>query len=92
MKSTEGAYDFADDDLIGCIEISWDNWLVLSGIPFPDFNLIPSWLSNYINFKIWDEITHPFPDLNIAAVEVWELISDFISHFIMDVIIHPFWD
>ena len=33
-----------------------------------------------------------FPKLNGATIEVWEWISNFIPHFIMDVIIHPCWD
>ena len=24
------------------------------------FNFIPAWISNYLHFKIWDEITYPF--------------------------------
>ena len=23
--------------------------------------LIPAWISNYIHYKLWDEITYPFP-------------------------------
>ena len=36
--------------------------------------------------KVWDEITYPFPNLNGAAIEVWEWVSNFIRHYIMDVI------
>ena len=42
--------------------------------------------------KVWNDITYPFPDFNGATVEVWEWISNFISHFIMDVITYPCWD
>ena len=31
---------------------------------------------------MWDKITYPFPNFNGAAVEVWEWISNFISHSI----------
>ena len=33
--------------------------------------------------EVWDEITHPFPNFNGCAVEVWEWISNFIpqSHY-----------
>ena len=31
--------------------------------------------------KVWDEITNPFPNFNIATIEVWEWISNFIPHF-----------
>ena len=33
-------------------------------------------MSNYIHYKVWDEITYPFPNLNGKTVEVWEWISD----------------
>ena len=36
---------------------------------------------NYLPYKVWDEITHPFSNLNSATVEVWERISNFILHF-----------
>ena len=32
--------------------------------------LIPVWISNYIQYKVWDEITYPFPNFNGATVEV----------------------
>ena len=35
--------------------------------------------------KRWDEITYSFPNFNGVAVEVWEWISNFIPHFIIDV-------
>ena len=28
--------------------------------------LIPAWISNYIHYKVWDEITYPFPNFNSA--------------------------
>ena len=34
-------------------------------------------------WKVWDEITDPFPT---------ELISNFTQHFMMDVIIYPYWN
>ena len=42
--------------------------------------------------EVWDDITCPFSNFNGWTIEVREWISDFISHFIMDVIIHPCWD
>ena len=41
--------------------------------------------------KVWDVITYPFPNFNGATIEVWEWISNFIPHFIMDVITHLIW-
>ena len=34
------------------------------------FNFKPSWISNYIHYKVWDEITYPFLNFNGATVEV----------------------
>ena len=28
------------------------------------------WISNYIHYKVWDEITYPFLNFNGATVEV----------------------
>ena len=38
---------------------------------------------------MWDQITYPFPNFNGCTVEVWEWISNFIPHFIRDVITYP---
>ena len=40
-----------------------------------------AWISNYINHKMWDEITYPFSNQWCAAIEVWEWICNFIPHF-----------
>ena len=32
-------------------------------------DLIPAWISSYICYNTWDEITYPFPNLNSAAIE-----------------------
>ena len=32
--------------------------------------LIPVWISNYIHYKLWDEITYPFLNFNSCTVEV----------------------
>ena len=32
--------------------------------------LIPAWISNYIQYNVWDEITYPFLNFNGATVEV----------------------
>ena len=39
--------------------------------------------------KVWDEITYLFTNFNGYAVEVWEWVSNFIPHFVMDVITYP---
>ena len=35
---------------------------------------------------MWDDISYPFPNVNGAAVEVWEWISNSTPHFKMDII------
>ena len=27
--------------------------------------------SNYMHYKMWDEITYPFPNFQVCTVEVW---------------------
>ena len=39
--------------------------------------------------ELWDELRYPFPNFNSATVEVWGWISNFIPHFIMNVITYP---
>ena len=51
------------------------------------FTLFPAWISNHMPIEVWDEITYPFLNFNGAIDEVSEWISNFIPHFIMDVII-----
>ena len=50
------------------------------------------WVSNYINYKVWGEIIHPFPNFKGYSVEVWGWISNGILHFMMSVITYPCWD
>ena len=38
-------------------------------------------MCKYIDCKVWDEITYPFPNFNDEAVEIWEWISNFIPHY-----------
>ena len=52
----------------------------------------PAWISNHLPGKGWDEITYPSINCNGCTVEAWELIGNFIPHFIMDVIDYPCWD
>ena len=42
---------------------------------------MPAWINTDIHYKVWDEITNPFPNFNGATVAVWEWISNFIPHF-----------
>ena len=36
--------------------------------------------------KVWDELTYPFLSFNGCTVEVYEWLSNFIQHSMMDVI------
>ena len=42
--------------------------------------LIPTLISNYTHYKVWDEFTYPFPNFNGSTVEVWLWRSNFIPH------------
>ena len=41
---------------------------------------------------MWNEIVNPFPNFKGYTVEVWEWKSNYIPHFITDVITYPHWD
>ena len=51
--------------------------------------LLLVWITSHMPCKMWDEITYPF--LNFNTVEVWEWISNFFSHFVIDLITYPCW-
>ena len=42
--------------------------------------------------KMWDGVIYPFLNFNGCTVEVYEWISNFIPHFIMDVITYAWCD
>ena len=68
--------------------------LTISQCPFHWHGLtsIPTRISKYIHCKVWDDNPLSFPKLNICTVEIREWISNFISHFTVDVITYPCWD
>ena len=47
------------------------NYLNITG-PFYQhgLTLIPAWISNYIHYKVWDEIIYPFLNFNGVNFEV----------------------
>ena len=49
-------------------------------------------MGNYIYYKVRDEITYPFPNVNGATVYVWEWTSNFILLSTGHVIANPCWD
>ena len=42
--------------------------------------------------KVWFEIIYSFPNFNSCTIDVWEAMSNFIPHFIIDVITYLYWD
>ena len=66
--------------------------LQLDPLYWHGFISIQAWISNYIRYNVWDEITNPFPNFNGATVEVWEWISNLIPQFTEHMIIYPCWD
>ena len=52
-------------------------------------NSIPAWISNYVHYKV--KLIYSFPNFN-ATVKVLEWVSNFIPHFVMNVIIYPCWN
>ena len=53
--------------------------------------LIQAWVSNHMPSEVWGESKYPFKNFNGATVEVWEWITNFIPHILMDVISYPWW-
>ena len=47
-------------------------------------NSVPAGISNHTLSKLWVKIIHPFPNSNGSAIQAWELISNFISHDILE--------
>ena len=68
-----------------CLFLQQLSWEWLEGIA----TILACWS---LEPEMWDEITSPFPNFNCATIEVCEWISNFIPHFIMDVITNPCWD
>ena len=69
-----------------------DAWSSKGPFYKPGLTLISSRMSNYIHYKVWDEITYPFPNFNGAVIEVCSWLSNFIPHFTVHVINHQCWD
>ena len=45
-----------------------------------------------MHFKVWDEITDPFTDLNDCTIVAWELISNLFTCSLMDVVTYQCWN
>ena len=46
--------------------------------------------SNLMSIKMWDELTYISLNFNDATVEVWEFISNYIPHIMVDMITYPY--
>ena len=73
--------------------IGYDDSSISPEAPFTGMGYLSS-LHGYVSLfpENWHEITYPFPTVNGCIVEVLERISNFIAHFIIDVITYPGWD
>ena len=69
-------------------------WTSSSPFYYHGLTLIPSWISNcnYIHSKVLDEITYSFLNFNACTVEVWEWLSNVISHLTRQGITYPLWE
>ena len=79
----------------GITRPQWVNTvMVTSWDPFywRGLTLIPAWISNYICYKVWDEMTFQFLNINCATVDVWQWICNFIQHFTGHMVSYPCWD
>ena len=56
------------------------------------FQSNPACISSHTHYTVYDEITYSFPNFNGCTVDVWEWMSNFVSHFTGCVITDPCWD
>ena len=52
----------------------------------------PSPFTDMVQLESQHEMTYLFLNLNGCIIDVWELISNFIPHFVTDMITYPYWD
>ena len=84
MASNAEMFPFDDVIMFFTIDATWGSFY------WHGLTLFPAWIINHMPSKVWNEITHLFPNFNGAAVGVWEWISNFILHFMMDAITYPY--
>ena len=58
-----------DKPALSSIRESWCSTILHEVTP-----IIPAWRGNSTHYKMWDEITYPFPNFNGAIIEVWEWV------------------
>ena len=68
--------------------------VIISRCPFYLYGLTLTlaWISNHMPSKVCVDIIYPIPNFNGATVEVWEWKSNFVLHFMADIITCPCWD
>ena len=62
-------------------------WITRGPFHYHGLAIIPAYIGYHTHYKVWVEITYPFPNFSGATVEVWEWVSNFIPHFTGHVII-----
>ena len=61
---------------------SWLNDVIWRPFYLHGLTSIPTWISNYTHYKVWEEITYPFQKSSSCAVEDVEWLSNFIPHWV----------
>ena len=77
-------YTVSSDNAFKNVDGKWRQGALL----LTRINSISAWINNHMPCKVWDEPTGPFTNFN-STVEVWEWISKFIPHFMIDAITYP---
>ena len=54
--------------------------------------LLLTCISNHMPSKLQDVFAYPIPSFNGFTIEIWDWISNFIPHFIMDIITYSYCD
>ena len=77
--------------MYGYLRYSLRRYHITQYLMFPCCVYKQSWSPFYQHalYKVWDEITYPFPNSNGCTVEVWEWMNNFIPHFRVDIIHEP---
>ena len=63
---------FANDRAVCCITWKSDAREIGINDNRCQYGLVlnPAWISNYIHYKMWYEITYPFPNFNVVKLEM----------------------
>ena len=83
-----------------CIQAHWGSAPVFfsykklrhQGFMQTGLTLIPVWICNYIDYKLWDELLIDSQTLTVAPLKFGHGISNFNQYFTRHVITYPCWD